>query len=429
MQKYFSRLLKLSTFDLLLLVIYLGLFVYFILQPAIYSPDTGTYWHLNVYRYPVYGLFLRTMEFVFKDFYNFSVVGFQLLFGFIASFIFLKKITQLLSLPRIAQFILFVLLVLPFFPPLEIGNNLTSEGLAYPLYLLLIVYGIDILFLNKKKQLLVLIPVFLALSLTRGQFIFFAPFLLFLYILKHRKMVFQRNHFIVFITLLLLPLAANIMDSNYRKLVHGKYAATPFTFINALTLPLYISDKEDISLFSDEDQKVIFTETYKRIDSLGLLSHKVGGSVNDRYKVFHDNFPVICNQTFHAKSIAHYYNLNSDPVEACILAETGAKKMFIPLMTHHFKEWISIYFTSVIHGFKSIFIFLFFFLVMLYSGWKTLKSFNLYYGLLFLGSILIVSNAFITAFAVHTIIRYTFYNIGMGFIIVFLLSKKITSKL
>lgn len=188
---------------------------------------------------------------------------------------------------------------------------------------------------------------------------------------------------------------------------------------------MYISEKKDSSLFENPAHKAIFFKTYKRIDSLGLLSSKVEGDYSEKYQVFHDNFPYICNQSFHNIG-REYYKDENDPFKSAIDTEIAAKQMFPVLLKAHFIDYISLYYTSVMHGFYSVFIFIFFVIICIYSGLKCLKKFNLENGLLFFGSLLILSNALIVAVAVHTIMRYVFYNFAMAFIIIVLLSKKLT---
>ena len=137
---------KFPLFDILLFVIYAILFGYFILQPAIYSPDTNSYWHLDITRYPGYVIFLRTFKFIFADFFDYAVVGFQLIFAFFSIHIFLRSFGNFVKLNLWLRIILLAILVFPIFPPLSTANNLCSEGLSYPLYLLLISLIVDFIF-------------------------------------------------------------------------------------------------------------------------------------------------------------------------------------------------------------------------------------------------------------------------------------------
>ncbi|MCG2431941.1 hypothetical protein [Aequorivita xiaoshiensis] len=423
--KYSLKFIKVSKKDILWLLLYIGVFTYFVFQPPIYSPDTGSYWHLDVFRYPIYPLFLRGFEFIFGNNYWTAVVAFQLLFVLGSIQVFFKNISNLLKLNFVLELLLLAILLFPIFPPLLTANNLASEGLSYPLYLLLISFAIDFLFREKTKRIYFFSAVFIALALTRGQFVIIVPIIVFLLLLKHKKNIFRKSHLKYLLLLILLPIITSTLDAIYRKAVHKHFITTPFTFTNALTLPLYISEKKDSLLFENPAHTAIFLKTYKRIDSLGLLSSKVEGDYSQKYQVFHDNFPYICNQSFHNIG-REYYKDENDPFKSAIDTEIAAKQMFPVLLKAHFKDYISLYFTSVMHGFYSVFIFIFFVIICIYSGLKCLKKFNLENGLLFFGSLLILSNALIVAVAVHTIMRYIFYNFAMAFIIIVLLSKKIT---
>lgn len=426
MLKYSIKDLKFSKWDILLFVIYLTVFGYFVFQPPIYSPDTGSYWHINVFRYPVYALFLRGFEFVFGSNYWVVIVVFQMLFTLVSIHVFGKNITKLLNLNFVLELILVAILLFPIFPPLLTANNLASEGLSYPLYLLLISFAIDFLFRNETRKIYFFGITFILLALTRGQFAIVALIVAFLFILKHKRDVFKKANLKYLLLLILLPIISNTLDRTYRKVVHNHFITTPFTYINAITLPLYISEKKDSSLFKNPDQKTLFLKTYHRIDSLGLLDSKVEGDYKAKYQVFHDNFPYICNQSFHAIGRKYFQDKN-DRYQNSIDTEIAAKEMFPLLLKAHFKEYIALYYTSVMHGFYSVLIFIFFVLICIYSGWKCLKKFTLKNGIIFFSSLLILSNALIVAVAVHSIMRYVFYNFAMAFIILILLLKKAIS--
>jgi hypothetical protein len=79
---------KINLEGFFLFIIFCLLFIYFITQPANYHPDTFSYYRLDIQRYPVYVIFLRTFDFLFKGFFEFAVVGFQLIFAFTSIFIF-----------------------------------------------------------------------------------------------------------------------------------------------------------------------------------------------------------------------------------------------------------------------------------------------------------------------------------------------------
>ncbi|QQX75524.1 MULTISPECIES: glycosyltransferase family 39 protein [Aequorivita] len=429
MFKYSTRGLKFSAFDGLLLLIYLAVFIYFVLQPAIYSPDTNTYFRVHFYRFPGYGLFLRSFDLFFGSFFETAVVAFQLLLGFLAIAKLQKTCKQLLKLKNWEYFVLFILLIFPYFPPLLVGNNLTSEGLSYPFYLFLIAYSLDFLFNNQPNKLVHLSIAFILLCLTRGQFIIVAPILGVLYILKERKNILNRPNLFFGILLFILPIITQTLDKTYHKAVHGFFVTTPFSYVNALTLPLYVSDEEDASLMKTENEKIVFSRTYQKIDSLGLLSSKVEGDATEKYMLFHNNFPWICNRSFHVPTMNYFESKTNKLSENVILAEKAAKNMLPVLVKDNFEKYISIYFEGIFHGFKGILPAVLTLLLFLYSTIITFRKWSVNNGLLLFGSTLIVSNAMIVAFASHSIMRYLFYNYFFAILIGIILFRKITSKI
>lgn len=420
--------LRLSSLDILLFVIYLALFIFFILQPPVYSPDTNSYFRLSFYRFPGYGIFLRVFDLIFGNFFDFAVVGFQLIFGFISIIIIAKSCFEFLKLNLLEFFALLSILTFPYFAPLLVGNNICAEGLSYPLYLLLISFSFDFFFRERQKRMIHISVVFILLCLTRGQFIIVAPILAVLFILKEKKNIIKRPTLFFFIIFLLLPVFTQTLDKSYHKIVHGYFVTTPFSYVNAITLPLFVSKKEDVEQLKTKDERTLFLNTYNTIESLGLLSSEVSGDAKTEYMVFHNNFPIICNQTFHAAGKKYLENKTENLGENVVMIEKAAMDMLPVLVKNNFKEYISIYFEGIFYGFNGILISVFALLLFLYSSIITLKKWSLYNGLLLFATTLIVSNAMIVAFASHSIMRYLFYNYFFAVLIGIILLRKITSK-
>ncbi|MCF6307095.1 MAG: hypothetical protein L3J09_03975 [Flavobacteriaceae bacterium] len=413
----------------LITILFFFIFIYLVIKPPIVSYDTLGYLSANIKRYPGYILFIRGFKFLFNDNYGLYIVIFQLFFGFISIFIIFKNVSSLLKFNYWVKIIFISLLLFPLFSPINLINNLASEGLSYPLYLLLSSFIIDFLFRNNLKKVYFISITVVALNLTRGQF-FIIPFIVaFLYILKVKKNILLKQNLKLLILLLLLPLITSTIERTFKKIAYGYFITSPYSYVNAVTLPLFTSNLSDSIDIKDEHHRNIFILSHNRIDSLGLLTSKINGSYLDKYMVFHDNFPVICNQNIHTQGKNYYNDLNGASELSSILTEKACKEMFLVLIKNNFKEWISIYFTGIIYGFYSIYILFFFLSVFIYSGLKTLKKFTLENGLLFLGSLLIFSNSMIVGIACHSIMRYLIYNYFFAFIIIFIVIKKTKSKI
>jgi O-antigen ligase len=368
------------------------------------------------------------MKLLFGSSFDSMAVAGHLLFGFYAIWVLFKNCSKLFKLNTLFKSLLFLVLLFPYFYPIEIAVNLTSEGIAYPLYLLLVSFLIDLLFRNQDLKIIHLSIAFVLLVLTRGQFVIIAPIVALLYLLKMKKEVLKKRKLFFLIIFLLLPLISGILDKTYRYVFYGFFETTPYSYVNAITLPLFVSGEDDYKLFSEKDYQQLYIASYHRLDSMKLLSSKVDGSYNKKYEVFHNNFPKICNQNIHQYGMAYYRTQSDIPSMEAFKIELACKEMFPILITHNFYEWAVLYITGIIHGFKSVFILFFVMALAFLSFWKAIKKFTLRNGFVLMATLFILSNAMVVAIASHSIMRYLFYNYFFGLLIIILLLKKFTTK-
>ncbi|HLW33561.1 MAG TPA: hypothetical protein VKX40_14960, partial [Aequorivita sp.] len=309
------------------------------------------------------------------------------------------------------------------------GNNICSEGIAYPLYLLLLSYSFDFLFRNENRKWIHLSIVFILLALTRGQFVLLAPMLAFLYILKEGRLVVQKSKIFYLLLFLTLPLSVQLIDRSYHKIVHGIFDATPFSYVNAITLPLFVSEEGDAKDLKTQDEREIFLETYSELKNSGLLMSKTPGEVNEQYDYFFKEFPVICNQTFHPISMDHFAKEFGRQTHNAVLAEKAAKEMMPVLVKNNLQKYISLLWQGIVRSFYGIIPLILIVSLLVYSFFASKKTWNNYNGLLLFAALLIIVNSFLAAFAAIPIIRYLFYNFFFVILIAFIIYNKIKTKI
>lgn len=402
----------------LLLLSYVFIFIYLSFQGAIYSPDTYSYLNANIYRSPGYPIFTRLIKLVFQDNFDFMIVVIQLILSLFAIHITFKKVSEILALDNYLKIGLFLLLVFPLFNPLLVANNICSEALSYPLYLVFITFSLDFLFKNNNKSIIYLSISYVALALTRGQFLLLPIIVAFIYVLKFKKSVLKRNYLAKLLLLLFIPFVTILMDKSYHKIKDGVFISTPFKYVNAMASAFYVSDANDVNLFQDQDLKNIFKLSHDfASENNWLMSSKKRDSYRDYYDHFHDNLGRICNQTFHTKGTQYYFNKNSSIVESRLNIELAGKSMFPILIKNNFKKWITLYYSNLVHGFKSVIVLILIIILILLSAFKLLKSYSDTYATILMFSALILLNALIVSFASHSIMRYLFYNYFLFFLI------------
>jgi hypothetical protein len=422
---------KLSTFlpkntleNRLLLLLFTSFFLFFNFQEPLYSPDTYSYLRADITRFPGYIIYLRILKALFGNGFGTVAVAGHLLMGIAAVSVIFKNLSVLFRLSWIWKSLLLAIILFPYFKPIEIAVNLTSEGLAYPLYLLLVSFALDFLFKNEVKKVLYIAVVYLALVLTRGQFIIIAPIIGFVFLLKLKRKVFKPKAALILVFLFCLPLISGLADRTYRFIFYSYFKTTPYSYVNVVALPLYISDENDAQLFEDKDVQHIYNVSYKQLDSLQLLSSAVDGSYQEKYMRFHYNFPQICNQNIHDYGLKYYLKQGVPPPENAFAIENTCKTLTPVLIRAHFKEFLALYYTSIVHGFKTVFALAFVLVLALLSFWKVLKRFGHNSGFILLATLCILSNAMIVAVASHSIMRYLFYNYFFGLLILIILLKK-----
>jgi len=401
-------------------------FIFLIFQDAIYTPDTASYFNAAIYRYPGYPIFTNILKFIFQDYFDLVTVGIQILFGLIAVHFATKKFTEVFQLNYLSKLVVILILLFPFFNPLYVANNICSEGLSYPLYLLFLTFYLDFLNRFNRKSFILLLISYVLLTLTRGQFIILPIIVLIAYILMVKNSAFKGLHLKKMFLLLLIPFIATVMDKSYHLLKDGAFVSTPFSFISASGSALYVSKATDVQFIETDDDKEIFKDCHAFLTKNNLLlSSKNRATPKDDYKHFHNNVSKLCNYTLHDRGTQCYLDKGYSIVEARIAIEKTSKSIYPILVKNNFKNWLRLYYSNLVHSFKSEFLLFFMVFVLLFSFIKSIVSDNKLYVYLFFLASLILSNALIVAFASHSIIRYVFYNYSLFFLIFVLIIKLI----
>ena len=391
----------------------------------IFSPDTTTYLQMQIYRFPGYSIFLRIFSKFFGENYAVFIVLFQGGFGCFAVHNLAQNIYKQFKLNVWQAVVLLIILLYPFYPNLWIANNICSEGLSYPFYLLCITYAIKLLYSNNIRNVFFVSVFSILLCLTRGQFIIFPLIVAFIYFLKSRHKLLSKTTLIVLTILIITPVFTNLLDRSYHKLLHKHFVSTPFSYVNAITQPFFVSKEKDLKAIKNQDYKAIFTKAYNRVDSLQYLASHENKSYSEKYKILHDHFPQICNTSIHEQGFNYYYfNKKQDYFTSYINVEKACKAVIPVYIQQNLKSFILIYFTNVSYGFKSPVVAVLILIICLWSFVKVLKNYKRDTSFIFFLSLLIISNASIVAFACHSIQRYLFYNYFAIFIILILIFRR-----
>ena len=163
-------IIKDKKFEIITFLIFLSFFF----QSIIEVNDSLSYIE-NSYKRPfLYPLIINIFEFIFSNYFKRPLIIFQLLLGYLAVTYFLKFFFKKFRIKSfVFKVILFFSISYPYFNlSMKIGNSILSESLAYPIFLIFIIFFIKSIFGEKNyfKNFLLSLIFFSLLVLTKKTF-------------------------------------------------------------------------------------------------------------------------------------------------------------------------------------------------------------------------------------------------------------------
>lgn len=389
---------------------------------AIVSSDSRAYFGMWPYVSAGYPFLLRGLHKLFGESYPNFAVAFQF-FTVIGSIYFFMNVFLMRFRLKIYQLI--VLLLLLFYPIFDsnlwVVNNISTEGLSYSLFLLMIVSCYFVYVQRQLKWYFILLLLTTLLVTIRGQFKFMIPLFLFIeLVLQYKDRKFNWKAILVVFA---IPLFTYVIDVSYHRVVQKQFFTTPFTWTTLVSSVLFVSDESDAQYIKTEEAKTIFNKIHSefRVKKIGYKDHKYFKEPIDyNYVFFHYEYPTICNQTVQRVAVRYFEEQHQDKIKAYIDTERVHKQLFFDLMPHNFTKWVALAFQSFKSGIGGITIALVFIICTVLS----LKYYMinndkllLFAAFLFL---IILANKVLVSITVHSIIRYFFYTNWIPVFLLFL---------
>ncbi|RFN58560.1 glycosyltransferase family 39 protein [Marixanthomonas ophiurae] len=396
------------------------------ISPIALQPDSLGYIDVWFNRTPVYPLFVNTVLAIFGDYYKTALKVLQLLLGLASVWFFITQLRKHISLQTFWYLLLTGILLIPYVYNHKIANNILTEAIAYPLYLLTTAHFLLFFFKEHTKNLSYALIFLFILLLTRKQFLYFVPIgLVILFWVSYKSKTFKRNipHLIV---LVLLPFVVSLTDSTYHKIVHGHFTNTPWTGIHLLAPAMYVADKEDVAIYTSEEEKAYFNAIYTEIEENNFNEAAAISEGQDVISHYIANFAKIANGTIYPIGKERYEKELSED-DALIKVDETTTAMAIPLIKDNFKKWLSLYIKNFSYGFENSKYVLLFVILFLFGISKiNVSNTNRFKAIAFVTCVTI-SNIAIVAVGMHTLKRFTFYNDWVLFFVIFILLNSIST--
>ena len=248
--------------NLIYILISLFTLIFVLSQGAIYFPDSVGYLQMELFRSCGYPFFIAFNKYLFGENFISTLIFFQFLATLLASLFIVRSIRESVKLNKWLAIILFIGLILPIFSGIKSANLILSEAIAYPLYLFIIgniVLGIN---LKQNKNFYFSFILTFILILVRGQFLFLVPILLIAVFLTYDNIFFNKKNLILIFSIIAVPFLAVSADIIFHKLRHNQAVTTPWTGLQVITIPFFVSDKDDYLVFENKDQQDYFKFVY-----------------------------------------------------------------------------------------------------------------------------------------------------------------------
>jgi hypothetical protein len=413
-KKHSFFLEKRSYGSLILALPFVLLFIVLWWQGPWLQPDTQSYLTKSPVRSALYPLFLQLNTWLSSNQWG-GLLFAQLALGFYSAFFTASKLKKLFALNPWLILLLFVLFLIPYYGPLKFGNSILTEAVCYPIFLFASTFLLEGLFQRKTKPLLYFLAFTSLLILTRRQFLFLYP--AFTCVLIYLTVV-HRKHFnlgLLTVTFVLSIVGTHLLERTYQYLNDNHFATLPFTGMQLVVAPLYLSTPNDVELFETTLEKTIFLKVQEKMQAK-QLSYQ---AINTRPHFNLAIYPQFLNLVVYP----HYFE-SYGPI--CweilfpILSEQGFKDLYeidsftthmaLTLIQAHFKEYLALYASNIIFNLGGLFPTLFLGLIALLAFiYHCLKKDNLSLGIL-VTLLLTSGNYLLVAIVEPILIRYSIYT-------------------
>ncbi len=167
-------------------------------------------------------------------------------------------------------------MLLPYVTATRFGNAIPTEGLAYPLFLIVIKYLLEGLLRKKTSALIKAFLLSALLILTRRQFLVFYPLfaMVVIYIYCLAPEIYRKH--VLLLVLIATVAATHMMERTCQYLLDGHFRTIPFTGFHLVVAPLFVSRTGDGDFLGEEEQRIVFEKTHARMAERGLLKGTAG---------------------------------------------------------------------------------------------------------------------------------------------------------
>lgn len=448
MDKIEKNILKNYKFWLAVIsVIFYGFFAFFD-GPHI-SPDSETYINMDISREPVYPISLAMVRGVFGEGYLMAVVILQSLLAAYAAY---KITVTFQEIFELKYFLYVPILLLQYaismlnrFIALRgaaYSNCIQTEGISVSLWTLWVCCLIQIVCKKSRKNLMAAFGLALLLMCTRKQLLLTIPVLFVVLICVYciPKWSWKRALWIV-CAVIGLFLAQNAVGKVYNYVLRGDFVGYTDSSNTFFTNMMFASDREDAQLIQDEELREVFLTLYDALDSQKLnYKYAEDGLLNleSYYSDCYDEIGIRNTQPMLLEyaqsegitdSVAK--SMEADRIRTTILKDV--LKDNIPIM---FRVYVGTCIKGFIQTIAKVHPLLNLYSALAYLAYLIMlvyllvrKRLDKVVKIALLTGLLVCANVFVTALVISSQTRYMIYNMALCYMVAYLMVLEVFATL
>lgn len=389
------------------------LFTFCYHKGVILVPDSQSYINHYDIRMGLYPLCISLFQYCFKGYALNFLIYFQLISAFLSTYLLTHFLHKTFKLPSLLYWMCVFLFHMPIIV-FQISNEILSEGLSYPLFLITSFCFLRGIWLEDIKFLYCFTFSACLLTFTRQQYIFY-------YIVAYSSLLYlalARPHFQkklqYFFSITLSICAFVIAERSYHYVYHGTFSGTPFTGIEMIVRPVYISTEETSKIFKDPKEQEFIREAVKnsvaqKFMNPDLDKRELNTPTHSNLMKYQIAVPLL-NQIWDKNSFDKDNGRVTSSFEYMQFIDKKALHISFNIIKNNSFSYMVSYAKEVIHGFGGYAYFGFIFLLSVVFLWNiVLKEILLpYYVLFSFASLIHLGNLMMISFFEPPIMRYTY---------------------
>jgi hypothetical protein len=380
---------------------------------VVFSPDSDSYIAQSSTRIGLYPLTILLFQNIFKEYALQTLVVFQITFAIGVSCSLANVMKSTFNLPPMMHWILNFL----FISPLLIwksANDIMSEGLAYPLFLLSSYFLLKGISQKKIQDLCTFSFSIFLLSFTRQQYLFFYGIGLFsfLFLLFFAKDFQKKGTF--FLSIILSLGSFFMVERAYHFIFHESFSQTPFTGSHLIIRPLYLATEESYKDFVDPKQRQLVKETVEEIIEKNIIDKEPHKREVDQYTLSFTPiatvFVTLRSKIWPAKSFNGEDTQSDSHFKYLQEIDQQTISMSLTLIKNNFFNYLKSYIKDVIRGFGGYIFFFFVLLMSILHFWNILwnNKINIMYVYFIFSMLMHLGNLTIICLLEPPLTRYTY---------------------